>query len=112
MADGMNTLMKHSYKANASVIFTDAEGNRIDTFVIFDTDPLSGLTHINYQDLKVPANSLELHAKTVGDYHLPLDDAFSFEMLKKLREKYQVIDALKKENPTKVAVMELLAQAS
>lgn len=81
------------YKANASVIFTDGEGRRIDTFVIFDTDRLTGLTHINHENLKVAATALELHPKTVCDYHLPIADAFSFEMIKKLREKYVRIDA-------------------
>ena len=40
------------YKANASVIFTDAAGRQIDTFVIFDTDRQTGLTHINHENLK------------------------------------------------------------
>jgi hypothetical protein len=80
------------YLANASVIYVDAEGKRIDTFVIFDTDADTGLTHINHENLKVMPERLELHPKTVGAYHLPLTDAFSFEMLKKLRDKYEVLD--------------------
>lgn len=80
------------YKANASVIFTDAEGRQIDTFVIFDTDHHSGLTHINHENLKVSASQLQLHPKTICDYHLPIADAFSFEIIKKLRDKYAAID--------------------
>ena len=80
------------YKANASVIFTDNEGRKIDTFVIFDTDCATGLTHINHEDLKVMASSLQLHPKTVCEYHLPIADAFSFEMIRKLRDKYLQID--------------------
>jgi len=85
-----------TYKANASVIYTDARGRKIDTFVIFDTDDHTGLTHINHENLKVSADQLQIHPKTACDYHMPLDDAFSFEMLKKLREKYAIIDSAKK----------------
>ena len=85
----------NTYKANASVIYTDSNGKHIDTFVIFDTDTETGLTHINHENLKVSADHLKLHSKTVCDYHMPLTDAFSFEMLKKLREKYAVIDSAK-----------------
>ena len=80
------------YLAYASVIYKDAEGRRIDTFVIFDTDPNTGLTHINHENLKVVREQLELHPKTVGAYHLPLADAFSFELLRKLRDKYEELD--------------------
>lgn len=100
------------YKANASVIFTDAEGRLIDTFVIFDTDTHSGLTHINHENLKVTAMKLQLHPKTVCDFHLPIADAFSFEMLKKLRHKYALIDSNNKEKFTKVAELHQLAKAS
>lgn len=100
------------YKANASVIFTDAEGRQIDTFVIFDTDAYTGLTHINHENLKVAASSLQLHPKTVCDYHLPLADAFSFEMLKKLRDKYTLIDAVKKVPVSRLPQMHVLAKAS
>jgi hypothetical protein len=81
------------FKANASVIFTDGDGRKIDTFVIFDTELSTGLTHINHENLKVPGEQLMLHPKTACADHLPIDDAFSFEMIRKLREKYQVIDA-------------------
>jgi hypothetical protein len=77
-----------SFNEHATVIYTDPEGNRIDTFVVFETDSLTGLTHINYMNLRVPAEALELHAKTVGKFHMPMDDAFSFEIFKKLKEKY------------------------
>ncbi len=83
------------YKANASVIYTDEEGRQIDTFVIFDSNPGTGITHINYHNLEVAADSLNIHPKTVGNYHLPLADAFSFEMFRKLRDKYEALDAEK-----------------
>ncbi|RYU91125.1 hypothetical protein EWM62_04070 [Mucilaginibacter terrigena] len=104
------------FKENASVIFTDKAGRQIDTFVIFDTDEVTGLTHINHCNLRVPASSLVLHSKTVGTYHMPLADAFSFEMLSKLKAKYSEIDATKKTVPMKTEIqtnpMYLLANAS
>lgn len=78
------------------MIFTDHEGKQIDTFVIFDTDEVTGLTHINHENQRVPATNLVLHAKTVSDFHMPLADAFSFEMLSKLKEKYSRIDEERK----------------
>jgi|GEM_PF-1104237 len=107
--------MKH-FKANASVIFIDQEGKQIDTFVIFDTDEVTGLTHINHGDQRVPATNLVLHAKTVGDFHMPLADAFSFEMLSKLKEKYRRIDEERKtltlKPERKTDTMYVLANAS
>lgn len=100
-----------TYKANASVIFTDSTGQDIDTFVIFDTDTYTGLTHINHENLKVPADQLKLHPKTVCDYHMPLEDAFSFEMLKKLREKYAIIDSAKTVTINHLPQVQLLAKA-
>ena len=75
------------YNENASVIYTDDYGQQIDTFVIFDTDRETGLTHINHGNLLVPSGKLALHSKSISKYHLPIDDAFSFELLKKLKEK-------------------------
>lgn len=102
------------YHQNASVVYTDNKGKQIDTFVIFDTDRQTGLTHINHENLKVPADRLTLHAKTVCQYHLPIDDAFSFEMIKKLRQKYNEIDSKprKKEAPKETVKMAVLAKAS
>jgi hypothetical protein len=102
------------YHQNASVVYTDNKGKQIDTFVIFDTDRQTGLTHINHENLKVPADRLVLHTKTVCQYHLPIDDAFSFEMIKKLRLKYADIDrkASRKEAPKEMAKMVVLANAS
>lgn len=97
--------MKH-FNENSSVIFTDRDGRQIDTFVVFGTDPVTGLTHINYKNLRVPASKLSLHAKTIGDNHMPLDDAFSFELLRKLKEKYRLADMQKRSprlNPRAVA---------
>jgi len=84
------------FKENVSVIYTDINGQEIDTYVIFDTDQVTGLTHINHDDLRVPAERLKLHAKTVCDFHMPLADAFSFELLNKLKEKYINVDAQRK----------------
>jgi len=104
------------FKENASVIFTDSEGRQIDTFVIFDTDKVTGLTHINHENLRVPADNLALHSKTVGGHHMPLADAFSFELLRKLKEKHHKIDASRKTVPLKPEIqagkMYLLAKAS
>jgi hypothetical protein len=102
------------YHQNASVVYTDNKGKQIDTFVIFDTDPQTGLTHINHENLKVSASQLALHAKTVCQYHLPIDDAFSFEMIKKLRQKYADIDRKprRKEAPKETKKMVVLAHAS
>ena len=99
---------------NATVIYTDAKGRKIDTFVIFDTDPSTGLTHINHENLKVSADKLTLHNRTVGKYHLPINDAFSFEMLKKLREKYAYLDSQPKQviNSAPVTKMYPFAKAS
>ncbi|MGF7042659.1 hypothetical protein [Mucilaginibacter lappiensis] len=87
--------MKH-FNENASVIFTDQDGRQIDTFVVFGTDPVTGLTRINHENLRVPASQLRLHAKTMGDHHMPLEDAFSFELLRLLKEKYRVADMRKR----------------
>lgn len=112
---GIAIIMNH-FKENATVIYKDLDGQMIDTFVVFDTDDVTGLTHINHQNLRVPASQLTLHAKTVCDYHMPLADAFSFEILKKLKEKYYAIDAQKKTitlNPEKQQnKLYLLANAS
>jgi hypothetical protein len=102
------------YSANASVIYIDANRRRIDTFVIFDTDLCKGLTHINHKNLKVVAQQLELYPKTICVYHLPLDDAFSFEHLKKLRDKYKDRDKQPEKQIAKLerADMFVLAKAS
>ncbi|MES2426338.1 MAG: hypothetical protein V4560_05165 [Bacteroidota bacterium] len=107
-----NIIMQH-YHQNASVIYTDRKGRQIDTFVVFDTDSETGLTHINHENLTVPARQLKLHAKTVCQYHLPIDDAFSFEIIKKLRDKYAEIDSRPRPKPVvaEVSKMMLLANA-
>jgi len=84
------TIMKH-YKENDTVIYTDAEGNRFDTFVIFGTDRLTGLTHINHFNLKVTDAELELHPNSMTS-QIPMSDVYSFELFKKLKEKYTDID--------------------
>ncbi len=84
------TIMKH-YKENDTVIYTDAEGNRFDTFVIFETDRLTGLTHINHLNLKVSDAQLELHPNSLTS-QIPMNDIYSFELFKKLKEKYTDID--------------------
>lgn len=102
------------FEENASVVYTDNEGRQIDTFVIFATDVETGLTHINHENLKVSVDALRLHEKTVGKYHLPIADAFSFEIFKKLRDKYAELDSRPKEELAmqEQAPLMLLAQAS
>lgn len=85
----MNTFNEHD-----TVIYTDSAGRRIDTFVIFNTDPETGLTHINHESLKVTADMLELHPDTVTKHHLPMADAFSFEIFKKLKDKHQLLEEM------------------
>jgi hypothetical protein len=88
LTDTMKIFNEHD-----TVIYTDAEGRQIDTFLIYDTDPLTGLTHINHENLKVSADALKLHPDTaVEKYHLPMDDAFSFEIFKKLKGKFDNTD--------------------
>lgn len=105
--------MQH-YHQNASVVYTDNKGNKIDTFVIFDTNPITGLTHINHENLQVTTDKLVLHKKSVSQYHLPIDDAFSFEMIKKLRNKYADRDSRPrvKEVVAEVTKLTVLAKAS
>ena len=76
------------FKEHDSVVFTDAAGNKIDTFVIYATDPKTGLTHINHMDMLVPVSKLQMHPKTLKGNHVPVSDSFSFELLKKLKAKY------------------------
>ncbi len=83
--------MKH-YKENDIVIYTDAEGNRFDTFVIYETDRITGITHINHLNLKVNDEELELHPRSLTS-QIPMNDVFSFELFKKLKEKYTDIDS-------------------
>lgn len=87
----------------------------MDTFVIYDTDPLTGLTHINHENLKVPAEALRMHPGTVvPKYHLPMSDAFSFEIFKKLKEKYddRENDAIRRELKVEPVYDRQMAQAS
>ncbi|WP_374951079.1 hypothetical protein [Mucilaginibacter sp.] len=76
------------FNENETVIYTDEAGRLIDTFVVFDTDLETGITHINHMDLKVNAEKLQLHPTSIEKYNLPMGDAFSFEIFKKLKEKY------------------------
>lgn len=102
------------FEENASVVYTDNQGRQIDTFVIFATDAETGLTHINHENLRVPLDKLRLHEKTVTKYHLPIADAFSFEIFKKLRDKYAALDRRVKEELHKpeLSPLTLLAKAS
>ena len=83
--------MKH-YKENDTVIYTDKDGKRFDTFVIFDTELETGLTHINHFNLKVPSSELALHSKSLTGNPAPLADAHSFLLFNKLKEKYAKLD--------------------
>lgn len=78
-----------TFNEHESVIYTDARGNTVDTFVIFDTDKITGLTHINHMNLRVPTDSLQLHPASIAKWNLPMKDAFSFQIFKKLKEKYR-----------------------
>lgn len=82
-----------TFKEHDSVVYTDAVGNKIDTFVVYETDNETGLTHINHMDLLVPVNQLQLHPKTLQSNHVPVCDTISFEILKKLKAKYTDNDA-------------------
>ena len=84
-----------NYKENDMVIYTDAEGKRYDTFVIFDTDRETGLTHINHMNLKVSLNELELHPRSANGCTLPIDDTYSFELFRQLKEKFTKMDEAK-----------------
>jgi hypothetical protein len=105
-----------TYKENDSVIYTDEAGNRIDTFVIFDTDRKTGLTHINHLNLKVGTNALDLHPRSANRCTMPMNDSFSFELFKQLKEKYVNYDKTKKTTAVTLyrdmGVVKLLAKAS
>jgi len=82
------------FNENDTVIYTNEDGQMIDTFVIYDTDAATGLTHINHMNLKVPESRLQLHPLTIERHHMPMHDAFSFEIFRKLKEKFSVQDKL------------------
>lgn len=84
-----------TYKENDTVIYTDNEGRRIDTFAVFDTDTKTGLTHINHQNLKVDGSSLELHPRMSLGNTLPFDDSTSFILFDNLKKKYSHLDKRK-----------------
>jgi len=100
------------FNENDTVVYTDAEGRMIDTFVVFNTDPTTGLTHINHLNLKVPSDNLQLHPLTIEKHHLPMSDAFSFELYKKLKDKYTEKQAIERTLKPKPALKKVLAQAS
>lgn len=104
------------YKENDLVVYTDSEGRRIDTFVIFDTDPITGLTHINHLNLKVTSSSLELHPRATTPGIMPMADQFSFELYIKLKEKYMRIDGERSSGRSLILYRDInlppLAQAS
>jgi len=102
------------FNEHDSVIYTDAEGRMIDTFVVFDTDESTGLTHINHENLKVAADALKLHPVTIEKHHLPMRDAFSFEIFKKLKEKFNELDKqpLKRKLKAEPGYQNILAKAS
>jgi len=104
------------YKENDLVIYTDSEGRRIDTFVIFDTDSNTGLTHINHSNLKVDLSSLELHPRSTIPGVIPMADPFSFELFNRLKEKYTRIDGERSPGKSLILYRDInlppLAQAS
>ena len=83
------------YKENDIVIYTDNEGNRFDTFVIFETDRKTGLTHINHFNLTVEASALELHPSSLTGNPTPFADSHSFLLFNKLKEKYARLEGHK-----------------
>jgi len=104
-----------TYRENELVIYTDSKGNRFDTFVIFDTDTKTGLTHINHFNLKVNASSLELHPHSLTSNGVPLSDLLSFRLYSQLKEKFTQLDETKKVNTSLVVYRDteqLLANAS
>lgn len=103
-----------TFNEHESVIYTDARGRQIDTFVVFDTDKTTGLTHINHMNLKVPVDSLELHPESIAKYNLPMQDAFSFEIFKKLKDKFSepVASTVKRDLNTQPAYQVVLKKAS
>jgi hypothetical protein len=106
------TRQMKTYNENAIVIYTDDEGNRYDTFVIFDTDTKTGLTHINHFNLKVNSDSLELHPNSLTGSPMPLADPLSFELFNKLKSKYTHIDKKKKVAMPALYAENKLAKAS
>lgn len=105
-----------NYKENDLVIYTDSEGRRIDTFVIYDSDSTTGLTHINHSNLKVEPSSLELHPRATTPNAIPMADPLSFELFNKLKEKYNRIDGEKSSGKSLILYRDInlpsLAQAS
>ena len=105
-----------TYQENDSVIYTDEQGNRIDTFVIFDTDRQTGLTHINHLNLKVDAGVLDLHPRSANGCTMPMGDSFSFELFKQLKEKFLNQDKINKTRAVTLyrdaRIVKLLARAS
>lgn len=104
-----------TFYENATVVYTAPDGREIDTFVVFATNEQTGLTHINHENLQVTADTLMLHDKTICQYHMPLNDAFSFEMLSKLKAKYAKLDAASKTvqlNNATTRTLTVLANAS
>jgi hypothetical protein len=81
-----------TFNENDSVIYTDPDGRQIDTFVIFGTDMETGLTHINYNNLEVSNKHLRPHPCKIPGHNLPLNDAFSFEIIRKLKEKQKITE--------------------
>jgi hypothetical protein len=78
-----------TFKESDGVIYTDPHGRQIDTFVVFSTDRSTGLTHINHENLRVGPEKLVHHPGAIPGHHLPVGDAFSFEILRKLKEKHK-----------------------
>ncbi|MFI5157561.1 MAG: hypothetical protein ACHQF4_01770 [Sphingobacteriales bacterium] len=78
-----------NFKENDVVIYTDKEGNRFDTFVIFGNDIDTGLVHINHHNLKVSPAFLELHPSAFSGNAMPFADPYSFMLFSKLKEKYE-----------------------
>ncbi len=81
-----------TFRENDSVIYTDEQGNQVNTFVIFDSDRKTGFTHINHLNKIVPPTALQLHAKSETHCTMPMDDSISFELFRQLKEKFLNLD--------------------
>ncbi|MGV8878457.1 MAG: hypothetical protein ACOH2A_05450 [Sphingobacteriaceae bacterium] len=84
-----------NYKENDRVIYIDDNGLRHETFVIFDTEKRTGLTHIDYANLRVKEDQLKLLFHSSDWNHRPIQDPLSFELFKYLKRQYLVFEHIR-----------------
>lgn len=80
------------FKEYDRVVYIDDKGLRHETFVVFDTEKGTGLTHIDYANLRVTANQLELLFHSSEWNHRPIQDPLSFELFKYLKRQYLIFE--------------------